>query len=71
MVILAERYLVGMLQVTIAIFSICLTIFSFAEEISDGLWNGKPWEKAELEEAVAFGDAQALAEWAYWSRVAW
>ena len=71
MVILAERYLVGMLQVIIAIFSICLAIFSFAEEISDGLWNGKPWEKAELEEAVAFGDAQALAEWAYWSRVAW
>ncbi len=37
----------------------------------DGFWNGKPWDKAELEAGVARGDIAALTEWAQWSADSW
>lgn len=33
----------------------------------DGAWNGKLWNKKELEKGVTEGDVNALAEWAYCS----
>ncbi|MGJ8695821.1 MAG: tetratricopeptide repeat protein [Verrucomicrobiaceae bacterium] len=40
-------------------------------EVRDGLWNGKPLSEEVVMEGVRTGDAEALAEWAYWARVGW
>ncbi|MDA7649185.1 sel1 repeat family protein [Akkermansiaceae bacterium] len=40
-------------------------------EVTDGLWNGKPWEREALSEGVEKSDPAALAEWAYCTREGW
>lgn len=55
------------------ILAICVMVPSklHAAEISDGTWNGKSWERSKLDAGIAQGDSEALAEWAYCSRVGW
>lgn len=38
------------------------------EPVRDGAWNGKPWDREELDTGVREGDPEALAEYAYCSR---
>lgn len=37
----------------------------FAQDIPDGIWNDKPWDKEKLEQQAKEGNPTAMAEWAY------
>lgn len=53
-----------MVQRLITLFCLIGTLAHSA--VPDGLWNGKPPEKAALLMQVEAGNADAIAEWAYW-----
>ncbi len=49
-------------------FFILLTLHALAAEFPDGAWNGKPLDRATLENAAAEGNRDAMAELAYCSQ---